>query len=203
LEVSFDIKTFVMRREEDWKRVKTSYLKKLTPRIQRDLTQIIEPPKELPSVIESTFITGKVKTGKTILAAFMLLQEAKNVWLSAESKEGLYQNSIIDFEFIPVVNLLDKIRSTFNTSSNCTRQELIDYYSNVHLLVLDDLGVYKTTDYVLETLYLIINNRYEFLKKTIITSNFSLKELSSISGDDRIFSRIESMCRIIHMSKKY
>jgi len=182
------------------------YLKKFTPRLQRDLS-IIPTPKDLPDVIESSFITGKVHTGKTVLAAFMALQEMKNIWLNAEIKDGIYVSKECEFEFIPVMNLLDKIRDTFDRRGEgdvqLTRHALVERYSTIHLLILDDLGAYKVTDYVLETLQLIINNRYEYLKKTIITSNFSLKELARMSGDDRLCSRIGRMCRIIHKTKIY
>jgi DNA replication protein DnaC len=66
----------------------------------------------------------------------------------------------------------------------------------VDLLILDDLGVDKPSDWVLNVLYNIINYRYENLKKTIITSNFSLDEIAEAFNDNRITRRIERMCII-------
>ena len=64
--------------------------------------------------------------------------------------------------------------------------EIINKYSLVDWLVLDDLGIEKTSDWSFQTLYLIINQRYEKLKPVIFTSNLSLEELAGQLGDDRL-----------------
>jgi len=57
-------------------------------------------------------------------------------------------------------------------------------------LVLDDLGTCKLSEWMFEILYSLINYRYEYLKTTIITSNYSIEQLAELWNDDRITSRI-------------
>ena len=66
------------------------------------------------------------------------------------------------------------------------------------LLFLDDLGAENATDFVRDTLYLIINRRYEGKLPVIITSNLDLGELSDSVGD-RIASRIAGMCDMVEL----
>jgi len=66
------------------------------------------------------------------------------------------------------------------------------------VLVFDDIGAERPTDYVLEQFYLIINKRYNEMLPIIFTSNHSLGELSEKVGD-RIASRIVEMCDVVHL----
>ena len=75
---------------------------------------------------------------------------------------------------------------------------LKDYF-NTPLLILDDLGAEKTTDWALQSLYIIINKRLSEELQTIITSNLSLDELRDKIGD-RIASRIAGMCKIVKLT---
>lgn len=69
------------------------------------------------------------------------------------------------------------------------------------ILFLDDLGAEKTTDFVREITYFILNEREINLLTTIITSNFSLDELND-TIDPRISSRIAGMCEILKFTGK-
>jgi DNA replication protein DnaC len=60
------------------------------------------------------------------------------------------------------------------------------------LLVLDDLGAEKTTEFAITTLYIIIDRRIRDAKRTIITTNLSLKEIED-KLDARIASRLSGM----------
>ncbi len=207
-----------MRSEEEWIRrfkIKTIRNPKINfpPRIQEDLLRI-PTPKNIPNPIENTYIFGNVDSGKTIFASFMLLEEKKNLYIDYTSqneegwdkKESKNENCV----FISVPDLFNEIKNTYNQSEKAgvelepyepwkkngiTERRILDYYCNAHLLLLDDFGLGKPTDWILEILYLIINHRYDFLKKTIFTSNCSLEEVAKIFGDDRIVSRILRMCK--------
>jgi DNA replication protein DnaC len=61
------------------------------------------------------------------------------------------------------------------------------------LLVLDDFGGSKVTPFVHQCLYEIINHRESYLLLTLITSNYTLDQISD-QIDDRISSRIAGMC---------
>jgi DNA replication protein DnaC len=72
--------------------------------------------------------------------------------------------------------------------------DVLRKYEEADILILDEIGTEKPSDWVFQMLYLLINYRYEYLKQTIIVSNFGLAELQERLNDDRIPSRIEEMC---------
>lgn len=78
----------------------------------------------------------------------------------------------------------------------------MDKYSNAHLLVLDDLGAEKPTEFVITTLYLIINRRYENMLTTVITSNYDYNDLADII-DERIIDRIDRSYLIFEKTAKW
>ncbi len=103
---------------------------------------------------------------------------------------------------VKVINLsvlFNIIRSSFNKQQNNNIEkgsmknidELIDF----EILAIDDIGKQKTTEWVDEMLYYIINTRYENKKITFFTSNLSLDELSN-KIDDSIVSRITETCEV-------
>jgi DNA replication protein DnaC len=65
--------------------------------------------------------------------------------------------------------------------------------SKADLLVLDDLGAEKPTEWALEKIYQIVNSRYESLGPMIITTNLDLNSLERLLGE-RTFGRILEMC---------
>ena len=68
---------------------------------------------------------------------------------------------------------------------------IIDYYINQpRVLILDDLGEEKPTEYVDSAIDSLLCERSHANKQTIITSNYSPAELSSRFGSDRALSRI-------------
>lgn len=66
-------------------------------------------------------------------------------------------------------------------------------------LIIDDIGAEKTSDFVIEFLYTIVNRRYENMKKTVLTTNLSLADFEKRYGD-RILSRISEMCVIVEVN---
>lgn len=132
------------------------------------------------SIIKSesmAFYYGEPGTGKTHLA---VSEARRSIW------HGL------KCHFVTVPYLLMKLRSSFSQVEAAQEMEIIDgYIYNWDLLVLDDLGAEKTTDYALQALYLIIDGRYGNKNKTIITSNLNPVELATKLGD-RISSRVLS-----------
>lgn len=78
------------------------------------------------------------------------------------------------------------------------RQQLIDRLGNYDLLVIDDLGTERSSDYSLEQMFNIINTRYTVKKPLIVTTNLSLDTLSNPSdlAYSRIYDRILEMCPV-------
>lgn len=86
-------------------------------------------------------------------------------------------------------------------SHEMTDAELFQRLSKCGLLILDDLGKEKASEWVVELIYSVINTRYEDVRPVIITSNYTMEELiahMTISEDDvtasAIVSRIYEMC---------
>jgi DNA replication protein DnaC len=66
-------------------------------------------------------------------------------------------------------------------------------------LFIDDIGAEKLSDFVVEFLYLIVNKRYENMKRTVFATNLSVEDFIEKYGE-RIMSRISEMC-ILHELK--
>lgn len=131
---------------------------------------------------ESLFFVGPVGTGKSHLARAIL---SKMIRLHKIS--GLAAT---------VPNLMDDLRPGANDDRRAEQMELL---KTVPLLVLDDLGAQKTTEWVTERLFVIINARYDDLLPTVITSNVYLEELRQLPGWDRLVDRIVEMARAVSM----
>ena len=142
-------------------------------------------------------ISGTYGTGKSHLAAAITIKLI---------------NQGVPVIFGTMINLLDKIKESYGKRKiGETEGDLVEMYSKVDLLVIDDLGKGKLTDWVLEKLYLIINNRYENNLPLVITSNYNIEGLTDrlsqldngkIDRDtaEAITSRLWEMCRGLPMN---
>ena len=142
---------------------------------------------------EGIFLTGSRGVGKTHLAVALM----REVMLAARPVKHFdtYRFAFHKLPlFVSVPELLLEIRDTYN-GNEISEKEVIDKYSWVDVLVLDDLGVEKPSEWVLQTLYIIIDRRYREDLRTIITSNLGIEEIEE-KLDDRIASRIAGMCRV-------
>lgn len=130
-------------------------------------------------------ITGESGLGKTHLAASIankLIENDKIVLMGR------------------LTTLLDMIKETFRDNTK-SENELIELYSNVDMIIIDDLGTEKISQWALEKLYTIIQNRNENGLPIIITTRFDkqgLIERFSQSQDeqlvDAIISKLYQMC---------
>ena len=102
---------------------------------------------------------------------------------------------------INAVDLLFDIKKDFDRLIQDKQQPLEFILTDPRLLLLDDLGSEKPTEWVQETFYHIINRRYVENRTIIITSNHAIQELAEHIGD-RTTSRIIEMCNIVEMSGK-
>jgi len=124
---------------------------------------------------------GSVGTGKTTLA--MLVSRAA---LDAGRSVAIYS----------LPRLLAEIRATFETDSQGSYVELLDRLAAVDLLHVDDVGAERTSDWVLEQLYAIVNARYEDERSVIITTNLERDALVE-QIKERTVSRLEEMCTLV------
>lgn len=130
------------------------------------------------------FLTGPTGRGKTGLAAGLL-----RWWVEVNCQSAL---------FVVVPDLLDALRDTYRKDADAPESDIIRRVKDVPLLVLDDLGTEKPSDWVEEKLYLIVNHRYGAMRPTIFTSNLTLKELGE-KWHERIAWRIAESCDVVHL----
>jgi DNA replication protein DnaC len=121
---------------------------------------------------------GDVGTGKTTLAMLV-------------SKAALERRRTVAIYSVP--RLLSELRTTFGEDSETSYLNLIDALTSVDLLHLDDVGAEKTSEWVLEQLYAIINARYEEEKAIVLTTNLGPEELGE-QITERTVSRLMEMC---------
>lgn len=149
------------------------------------LTKFI-PPKtgvEL-SQYRGPYFFGASGTGKTT-GAVMLVYE----WLKQFKQWPTWA-------FINYPKFIMELQDTFRGKDSA--YDFIDTIAQKTLLVIDDLGAEKPTEYVRQATYYLINEREANCLPTIITSNFSLDYLES-NIDPRIASRIKGMCELVEM----
>jgi DNA replication protein DnaC len=120
---------------------------------------------------------GDVGTGKTTLA--MLVSKAA---LEAGRSVAIYS----------LPRLLNEIRDTHRAERS--HVELLDRLAAVDLLHIDDVGAERTTDWVLEELYSIVNARYEDQRSMVITTNILDREALCEQITERTVSRLTEMC---------
>jgi DNA replication protein DnaC len=108
--------------------------------------------------------------------------------------------------FKPMGSLLRQIRDTYNPIVRSSERQVIQPVMQAELLVLDDLGRERPTDWVEETLTLIIDTRYNERRPTIVTTNYALLEDSTHPNaligrvGSRTLSRLHEMCEFIHLT---
>jgi DNA replication protein DnaC len=107
--------------------------------------------------------------------------------------------------FYDTRDLLRVIRSTYDPSIRTTELEVLRPVMNADLLVLDDLGAEKTSEWVDETMNLIVNTRYNERRLTIFSSNY-LDIPDDTDPNSLLFrigfrmrSRLHEMCEFIEM----
>lgn len=150
---------------------------------------------------KSLFLTGSCGSGKTHLAIALM-----NEWFAegmAIGEEGVYQSKGRAL-FLPAVELFLEIKQSWGDNEgmrNESEKNILDKYSRMSFLFLDDLGAEKVSEWSRQVLYLLIDRRYRDCKQTIITSNLSHGKLSE-QLDDRIASRISEMGIVLDLGKK-
>jgi DNA replication protein DnaC len=147
-------------------------------------------------------LTGSIGVGKTHLAVGIL-----QALIAERGAKGLF----FDYR-----DLLKQVQNSYNRSVNATELEILKPVFDAEVLVLDELGASKPTDWVWDTVAHILNTRYNDRRTTIITTNYpnlapAAGELSGpraavreeTLGDrigERMRSRLQEMCVVVEMT---
>ena len=91
--------------------------------------------------------------------------------------------------FVSCGELLSRVKACYNDDSNITDSEIIDIFCGYDILIIDDIGAEKTSDFVQQTVYTIVNRRLDDMKPTIFTTNLTSKQIADHYGS-RTLSRI-------------
>lgn len=128
---------------------------------------------------EGLWLMGDVGTGKTSLAMLV-------------SKSAVEAGRTVAIYSLP--RLLSRIRRTYDAEAG--EQSYLEFFerlTEVDLLHIDDLGAEKRSDWVLEQLYAIVNERYESQRSVVVTTNLDQAALEEQIGP-RTVSRLVEIC---------
>lgn len=105
-------------------------------------------------------------------------------------------NRLIDNEISAMVTSIPKLLNDLNGFHIEDKNQYIDELNRYSLLVIDDLGSERGTEYALQKAYEVIDGRYRSSKPLIVTTNLSLEELKKPKSIEyeRIYSRVLEMC---------
>ena len=142
-----------------------------------------------PAVSKGVCLIGPPGIGKTHIAVAMLRHVVVD-----RRVHGL---------FYDVRDLLRVIRSTYNPVVRTAEMDILRPVMEAELLVLDDLGAEKPSEWVEETMNYIVNTRYNERRPTIFTTNYEdlpdEAELDSLKArvGFRLHSRLHEMCEFL------
>ena len=123
------------------------------------------------------FLMGPVGTGKSFFA-------------------GCIANALMEQCVAVMMTNFSRILNEL-TMRYADKNEIIAHFVEYPLLIIDDLGVERNSEFALEMIYNIVDRRYCTKLPLIVTTNLSFEEMTSASLDtehQRIYSRIMEMC---------
>ena len=137
------------------------------------------------------YLFGDRGTGKTEYMCGMI-----NKGIQSELVKSF---GYVQYRFVSIPELFLSLKYSYGSGDGKHEKELIEKLTkHTDVLVLDDLGSEKISEWTESILYLIIDRRYREGQTLAVTSNFSLDELT-LKVDDRLCSRIVEMCNVIHL----
>lgn len=148
---------------------------------------------EYPAVDRGLLLMGSVGVGKTHLAVSIL--------------KGLNERGFACL-FYEFGSLLKEIQDSYNPNTHASELSVLAPVLNTDILVLDELGASKPTDWVRDTMAHVINTRYNERKFTVFTTNYlderptDREETLEDRIGVRVRSRLFEMCRTVSMDGK-
>ncbi len=127
-----------------------------------------------------------------------------NVGTSKTFLAGCIANALMEKNIPVLMTSFPKLLNALGGLYSGEKNEYLKSLNQYRLLIIDDLGVERDTLYVLETVYLVIDERYKSGKPFIITTNLSLEKLRNPADLEhgRIYDRIMERCVPVAFSGK-
>ena len=146
-------------------------------KISRTCRRYVEEWSEVRKKNYGVLFYGSVGTGKTFLS---------HAIANALITQGV---SVLVTNFSKILNVVMSSRD---------RQQVLDGMNAYQLLVIDDLGAERSTDFAREVTYAVVDQRGQAGLPLIITTNLSLAEIKDASDMSlrRIYDRLETLCPI-------
>ncbi|HEV2799476.1 MAG TPA: ATP-binding protein [Pyrinomonadaceae bacterium] len=147
--------------------------------------------REYPAVDRGLLFMGTVGVGKTHLSVAIL--------------RGLMEKGVPKCLFYEFGSLLKEIQDSYNPISKTSELRVLAPVYQAEVLVLDELGASKPTDWVRDTMMQIIGTRYNDRKLTIFTTNYldARRAPTDETLEDRVGVRLRSrlfeMCKTVHI----
>lgn len=150
-------------------------------RVNDDNKEAFDFCKDFKSSENNLYLWGPCGTGKTHLAYSV----AKVYFLHGRRV---------------VITTPMRMVDTFRTKSELEKEDRMQEYTECDLLLVDDFGISKYTDFAIEVLCELLNRRTLQMKNgLIVTSNLSLDQLSQKNRDDRVTSRLAGLCKVLNL----
>lgn len=136
---------------------------------------------------EGLLFTGPFGSGKTRLAAAVLNEVQER------------HQAAVRGEVVP--DLLQRLRTTYDPQAADSEDRILQPLLRASLLLLDDIGAERVSEWVQERLFLVIDHRYRRRLPTLFTTNLHPDDLEERLGG-RIVSRIVGMARLVRISSE-
>lgn len=109
---------------------------------------------------------------------------------------GCIANALIDQDIPATMTTIPKLVAAMTKDFGAERGNVLYMVANAPLLVLDDVGTERNTEFSNEQVYEIINTRYKAKKPLIITTNLTMKAMKETEDvtKKRIYDRLIEMC---------
>lgn len=141
---------------------------------------------------KNLILLGNYGTGKTMLMSILV--------------KSIAEKYLFYSKFINAVDLIQKIKDSFNNNNQKTTAELLEGFKKVEFLFIDDIDKIKPTDYTRELIYGLVNYRIENELPLVISANNKLEILDAEYFGEAIVSRLVQKSEVVeftHENKRF
>lgn len=133
--------------------------------------------KEMEAESKGMLLWGDVGTGKSFIAACIA-------------------NALLDKGVPVLMTNISKILNALTGMYSADKNEFIDSFNKYSLLIIDDLGIERNSEFALEQVFNLIDSRYRSKKPFIVTTNLTLDQLKNPKdlAKERIYNRVLERC---------